>query len=191
MNIARAAWLVALFAGAAACDRPVTPDDAATADAGVDARRDRFDAGPPDARPVARDAGPFLVDAGACETASTITLGEPITAPAETWTFVPFPDAHCMNGESTGIGINLSDASSPSAGRLSDIQAILAASKAICVFPEIGRDPKFIAALSDGLNVRVGTPQDIEFIELAVGPGQYEVLLRALATSITDCLTQG
>lgn len=116
-------------------------------------------------------------------------------APVKDTPFVVYHDALGYFAGHFGLNIagaiNLSDASSPSAGRLSDIQAILAASKAICVFPEIGRDPKFIAALSDGLNVRVGTPQDIEFIELAVGPGQYEVLLRALATSITDCLTQG
>jgi hypothetical protein len=37
---------------------------------------------------------------------SGITPGQPITAPAEQWTFVPFPDAFCGNGTSTGIGIN-------------------------------------------------------------------------------------
>lgn len=33
--------------------------------------------------------------------------GDPITAPAETWTYVPFPDAKCGNGTETGIGVNL------------------------------------------------------------------------------------
>lgn len=37
---------------------------------------------------------------------SGIAPGQPITAPAEQWTFVPFPDAFCGNGSSTGIGIN-------------------------------------------------------------------------------------
>lgn len=37
---------------------------------------------------------------------SGITPGQPITAPAEQWTFVPFSDAFCGNGTSTGIGIN-------------------------------------------------------------------------------------
>ncbi len=31
----------------------------------------------------------------------------PITAPSEEWTWVPFGDAVCGNGESTGIGVNL------------------------------------------------------------------------------------
>lgn len=39
------------------------------------------------------------------------TTGAPIEAPAETWTWVPFADAFCANGESTGIAVNLSDKS--------------------------------------------------------------------------------
>jgi len=38
-------------------------------------------------------------------------LGEPIVAPNEAWTWVPFEDALCANGEPTGIGVNLSDQS--------------------------------------------------------------------------------
>ena len=34
-----------------------------------------------------------------------------ITAPAETWTWVPFDNAYCGNGSTTGIGINLTSAS--------------------------------------------------------------------------------
>jgi len=37
---------------------------------------------------------------------------EPITAPAETWTWVPFPDAQCADGSATGIGVNLTSRSS-------------------------------------------------------------------------------
>ncbi|HTQ46108.1 MAG TPA: pectin acetylesterase-family hydrolase, partial [Polyangiaceae bacterium] len=37
---------------------------------------------------------------------SGIPLGAPITAPADQWTFVPFSNAFCGNGASTGIGIN-------------------------------------------------------------------------------------
>ncbi|HZU82392.1 MAG TPA: pectin acetylesterase-family hydrolase [Polyangiaceae bacterium] len=33
--------------------------------------------------------------------------GQPITAPAEQWTWVPFANALCGNGAATGIGINL------------------------------------------------------------------------------------
>lgn len=42
---------------------------------------------------------------------SDIVPGDPITAPAETWTFIPFDDAVCGNGSPTGLGINLTDKS--------------------------------------------------------------------------------
>jgi Pectinacetylesterase len=38
--------------------------------------------------------------------------GEPISAPAETWTWVPFPGAVCRDGSATGIGVNLNPGSS-------------------------------------------------------------------------------
>lgn len=41
---------------------------------------------------------------------STPTIGGAIVAPARTWTWVPFDDAFCANGTSTGIGINPGDA---------------------------------------------------------------------------------
>jgi hypothetical protein len=38
---------------------------------------------------------------------SSIPKGPPITATANTWTWVPFPDSACANGTATGIGVNL------------------------------------------------------------------------------------
>jgi hypothetical protein len=49
------------------------------------------------------DLGPGSADLG---------LGMPITAPAEEWTFIPFPDAYCANGTTTGIGVSLTQKSS-------------------------------------------------------------------------------
>jgi zinc transport system substrate-binding protein len=86
--------------------------------------------------------------------------------------------------------IELSDASSPSAARLTEIHNILSETKAICVFPEVGRDPKFIASLTPGLDVKIGAPQDVEFIEMPAGPGQYDVMLRQIAASIAGCLKE-
>jgi hypothetical protein len=39
--------------------------------------------------------------------------GDPIVAPERVWTFVDFPTAHCANGTSTGIGVNLASEGSP------------------------------------------------------------------------------
>ncbi len=87
--------------------------------------------------------------------------------------------------------IELSDATPPSAGRLAEIQALFEQSGAVCVFPEAGRDPTLIASLTDGLPVRIGAAQDLEFLERQPGKGQYEAMLRDIGTSIANCLTQG
>ena len=87
--------------------------------------------------------------------------------------------------------IELSDATPPSAGRLAEIQALFEQSGAVCVFPEAGRDPALIASLTDGLPVRIGAAQDLEFLERQPGKGQYEAMLRDIGTSIANCLTQG
>jgi hypothetical protein len=52
-------------------------------------------------------------DAGATTDAGSATLNNPLAAIArdETWHFVPFADAYCANGSSTGIGVNLTNAS--------------------------------------------------------------------------------
>ncbi|MBC7478519.1 MAG: zinc ABC transporter substrate-binding protein [Pseudorhodobacter sp.] len=89
----------------------------------------------------------------------------------------------------TMIGaIELSDATPPSAARLSQIQDIITSGRAVCVFPETGRDPKFIAALTEGLPTRIGAPQDIEFITTKSGPGQYGRMLDALVQGLSGCL---
>lgn len=41
-----------------------------------------------------------------CETDPGVADAEPIEADADTWTWVPFDDAFCMDGSTTGIGIN-------------------------------------------------------------------------------------
>lgn len=37
--------------------------------------------------------------------------GDPIEAPADTWTWIDFPESRCGNGAATGIGVNLTDRS--------------------------------------------------------------------------------
>jgi hypothetical protein len=44
-------------------------------------------------------------------TGGSLPLGMPITAPDSTWTWVPFDNAFCADGSSTGIGVNLSSTS--------------------------------------------------------------------------------
>lgn len=84
--------------------------------------------------------------------------------------------------------IELGDATTPSAAQLDQVRGVLASAGAICVFPEAGRDAKYIAALTEGLEVKVGGEQDLEFITMPAGPGQYAVMLRAIAATLTGCL---
>ena len=84
--------------------------------------------------------------------------------------------------------IELSDATAPSATRLAEVQRLVAEGKAVCVFPEVGRDAKFVATLTEGLPVRIGAAQDLEFIKLAAGRGQYVALLDQLVAAIATCL---
>jgi Pectinacetylesterase len=92
--LASLAWLGCGSAGTSATSDGGN-ESATTSDAGHDA------------------SGKPTKDAGHDGTISTggdsgIPKGSPITATAETWTWVPFPDAECANGAATGIGVNLS-----------------------------------------------------------------------------------
>ena len=98
------------------CD-PSTPDpevdagsdvDAGGDDAGGDAVDAGFDAGPVSLCPP----GAPSPDAWDCSTAEPVTDGEAMTGDDLTWTWVGFDNAVCMDGSTTGIGINLNPASS-------------------------------------------------------------------------------
>jgi hypothetical protein len=59
------------------------------------------------------DAGKSGTDGGVSnQDGGIFTPGAPITATSQTWTWVDFPDAYCANGTATGLGVNLSTASS-------------------------------------------------------------------------------
>ena len=113
-------------------------------------------------------------------------------APLRDRPFVVFHDALGYFADHYGLNvagaIELGDAAAPSAARLVEIRSALAASKAVCIFPEAGRDPKFIAAVAEGSPARIGPAQDVEAITLIPGPGLYTDLLHALARTLTDCL---
>lgn len=115
-------------------------------------------------------------------------------APLSAKPFVTYHDALGYFTAHFGLtlagAIELSDATAPSAARLAEVQDIITQGRAACVFPEAGRDPKFIGTLTEGLPVRIGPAQDIEFITLPAGRGQYSALMENLVTGIETCLTQ-
>jgi zinc transport system substrate-binding protein len=113
-------------------------------------------------------------------------------APVQALPFVVYHDALGYFTDHYGLNvagaIELADGSAPSAARLTEIRALFEATRPLCVFPEAGRDPKFIAALSEGTTVRIGAPHDLEFIERPAGPGQYDAMLRDIGMGIAACL---
>ncbi len=116
-------------------------------------------------------------------------------APIKDKPFVVFHDALGYFADHYGLvvagAIELGDASEPGAEQLTAIKEILTQSKAVCVFPELGRDPKLIETVAEGTPALVGQGQDVEAMMLDQGPGQYAALLRAIAASLSDCLSKG
>ena len=58
--------------------------------------------------PPAGPADPVTpADPSAADCRSGVVPGAPIEAPADSWTFIPVPEAKCRDGSSTGIGVRL------------------------------------------------------------------------------------
>lgn len=87
--------------------------------------------------------------------------------------------------------IEAGDAAEPGAAHLSAVTALLAAQKAICLFPETGQDSKRAALLVEGTNTRLGGALDPEGISLPTGLALYGELMRRLAQTVADCVAQG
>jgi zinc transport system substrate-binding protein len=105
--------------------------------------------------------------------------------------FLVFHDAYQYFEARFGLrdvgAITLSDASPPSAARLSQAQAALSESGARCVF----REPQFSARLVDA--VREGTDAQVATLDplgatLPRGPGLYLDALEAMGDAIATCL---
>ena len=115
-------------------------------------------------------------------------------APARGVPIVEFHDAFGYFADHYGLNvvgtIELGDAASPSAARLAGIRKTLAAAKATCVFPELGRDPKFIATVTEGSGALIGAGQDPEGTDPsdAPSPQLYDTLMRNLARTVADCV---
>lgn len=115
-------------------------------------------------------------------------------APAKGVPIVVFHDAFGYFADHYGLkvvgAIELGDAATPSAAQLSEIRKVIRDGHAVCVFPEAGRDPKFVATVTEGTGVRIGAGQDLEATQVTDKPtaGFYDQLLRHLAKTIADCV---
>ncbi len=107
--------------------------------------------------------------------------------------FIVFHDAYQYFEKRYGLrvagSITVSPETAPGAERLSEIHAKIAGLGAACVFAEPQFEPKLLTVVLEGTDARSGT-LDPEGATLAVGPELYFQLMRALGTSLRDCLSQ-
>ena len=113
-------------------------------------------------------------------------------APVQDRPFIVFHDAYHyfearFDIEAIGA-ISENDARAPGAARVAELRSSVQKSGAICVFAEPQFNPGLIAAVSEGQGVKTGTLDPIG-AELAPGATLYAELLRGMADSMAECLS--
>ncbi len=130
-------------------------------------------------------------EAGRADLAGLIADIEARMAPLSGQPFVVFHDAYqyfeTRFGLSSAGAISLGDASQPSAGRVAEIQQVMAESGAVCVFSEPQFDPGLVATVADGADVRT---EVIDPLGQGLEPGAdfYPMLIEGVAQSFGACL---
>ena len=85
--------------------------------------------------------------------------------------------------------ITVSPETVPGAERIAEIHGKVKELGAACVFAEPQFEPKLVSVVTEGSDAKAGT-LDPEGGALEAGPGLYPELMRNLAKSLTDCLSQ-
>lgn len=115
-----------------------------------------------------------------------------LLAPIKDRPFVAAHDAYGYLTDHYGLRlvgtVALGDASTPGAARLAALQATIARSGAVCLFPEAQHDPAQMAQLAADTGTRIGAPLDPAGTSIDAGAGAYGALMRQLATTLADCL---
>jgi zinc transport system substrate-binding protein len=114
-------------------------------------------------------------------------------APVAGRQFVVFHDAYqyfeAWAGLSAIGSITTNPEVQPTGKRLSALRSKIKAAGATCVFAEPQFQPKVIAAVSEGLAVRIGT-LDPEGTTLEPGADLYDQLMRKLSAELVTCLAR-
>lgn len=113
-------------------------------------------------------------------------------APLKGKPFIVFHDAYQYFEHRFGIAaagaVTLGPDQPPSAKRLTEVRQKLRTLDAACVFAEPQFQPKLLAAVAEGANVRTGT-LDPEGQALPAGTALYAQLMRGLARDLAACLS--
>ncbi|WBU57145.1 zinc ABC transporter substrate-binding protein [Paracoccus sediminicola] len=109
----------------------------------------------------------------------------------------PFVTGHDAYGYFTkhfglpdAIPVALGDATAPSAARLTRIRDEIAASGAVCAFPEMAQSPRLLATAIEGTGLRMGELLSPNGAERKSGSNAYDDLLTGLAERIIACETE-
>lgn len=114
-------------------------------------------------------------------------------APVKDKSFIVFHDAYqyfeTRFGLSAAGSITVNPGVMPGAERVREIQAKVKKNNAQCVFSEPQFEPKLIDVVTEGTIIRSGVLDPLG-ATLEDGPALYFNLIRNMATSIRDCLSQ-
>ncbi|MGK6315908.1 zinc ABC transporter substrate-binding protein ZnuA [Neorhizobium sp. DT-125] len=117
-----------------------------------------------------------------------------IVEPVKDKPFIVFHDAYQYFEKRYGVtvagSITVSPETMPGADRISQIHKKVTEIGATCVFAEPQFEPKLVAVVTEGTPARSGT-LDPEAATLKEGPDLYFELMRGLASSMKNCLSQG
>jgi zinc transport system substrate-binding protein len=118
---------------------------------------------------------------------------ENILAPTKDKGFIVFHDAYQYFEGRFDVkvlgSITTSPEVMPGVERLTELKAKLTNLKAACVFAEPNFEPKLVNAIVEGTPAKTGT-LDPEASGIAEGPALYGEMMRGIAMSIRNCLTQ-
>jgi zinc transport system substrate-binding protein len=142
------------------------------------------------------NAATYAANAAASATEITAVEGEvsALLDPVKAKPFVVYHDAYGYFARHFGLTIAgeiaIGDATNPGAAKLAELRAILVEGSAACIFPEANHDPKLLTQITEGTSTAIGGVLDPEGANLTPGPALYPELMRALGTTLADCLAK-
>lgn len=120
-------------------------------------------------------------------------IGE-LIAPLRSREFIVFHDAfqyvEARFALSAAGAISFSDATDPSAARISEIRSLVASQDIACAFAEPQFNPGLLATVLEGTGTQSAIVDPVG-TDITPGPDFYPTLLRRIAGQIADCLAGG
>jgi zinc transport system substrate-binding protein len=115
-------------------------------------------------------------------------------APLKDKRYIVFHDAYQYFEDRFGLSpagsIVLNPETAPGAKRLSEIQARIKETGAVCVFAEPQFEPRYVQTVLEGTKAKPGVLDGLG-ADIPAGPTAYQTLLRKFVGDLSSCLTKG